>query len=84
MEILIYGSDIPVSFTTIVSLVGAAGAPIFDSNFPSPLLESSQDAGDGVAEPTAGGQVEEVCWSNVPAQLLALPSVPDHLHTCIV
>lgn len=81
LEILVYGSDIPVSPSTVSPLrVTSLCTPTCVSCLL--LAEPPRDAPHGASEPAAGLQVEEVCRSNVFFQLPGLPPVPDHVHCC--
>ena len=82
LEILIYGTDIPVS-PSVMSPVSAAADVTLYSNIRL-FSEPPRDARHGASEPAAGVKVEDVCKSNVFCQLPGLLHVPDHLHSCSV
>lgn len=82
-EILIYGSEIPVSpdfirATTSVWLYLSFCLDFFF--FFLNLSEPSWDARHRAPESTAWGEVEEVCRWNVFPQLFVLPGISDYLH----
>lgn len=78
LEILVYGSGIPVSAQDVRG-AAATGALVYSTI--CFLSEPSRDARDGAPEPTAGGQVEGVCCRDVLFQLCGLHTVSDHLHS---
>lgn len=79
LEILVYGSDVPVSPISISISPQSVSCVSELSCLPS---EPPRDAPDGPSGPAAGVKVEEVCGSYVLFELPVLPCVPDCLHSC--